>query len=783
MRHGPQMFTEARVQSISGGTFIINNNALKPHKKGLKILEKRIALGAFHNSAERFDPPKCYPKTRQAILEKIEAWVKERPEHRENFVLWMYGPAGAGKSAIAQSIAELCEELLAATFFFSRTSEGRNDSSRLVATIAWQLIQAIPEIRDHVLSSLERDPTILFRTPATQMKFLVVDPLNSVPTEILIQRPLLVIVDGLDECLPSESQDDILGFLSTCLQCLHTPLYFLIASRPHTNIRGIFTSNRFRSITNTLPLEDDYKSTEDIRYFLTSSFEEIHQKYPYLPTPWPTTSDIDYLVEKSSGQFIYAATVIRYVARGRHGHESRLRTVLELPSSDNSVMPFATLDDLYLQIFQSIGKDDIGKVMEVLGALILLEDNKIEQLDILEAFLNYRPGELASVMEDLLALVHIPDSQRRDDVMVKIHHASLPDFLLDHTRSRSFYLDPATVYSNLARRCIKDHSFRRSTNCDRDERRDFRYEYERIFIECVIASPLTEGLSDILLAFSFWDDLPPQFPQLIDYDIGNMSMALLDEFQRESTDPRWAKILEAQLCFLDRWIYRIFSSAPQRFLPLLLVACGIYIAIEDENALPRVVNFTMLASLVHDFELETSMLCFFELEEDPFNTWSTDSSSFLSKFLSFALQRIPLVFKAKYCITGVHYTEFAIHCANQMLENVRKNNNNRAARIVLSSLCVYLARSLPHCHESCELAGFVPRISSKHEGSKTSVVMHLSYLPRRVLMSPPRNVHKVSRINLDSYSPQRNRFQMSPLPKGGVGTVGSTLPVAALNDE
>jgi len=236
-------------------------------------LEKHISLGTFHNSAERFDPPTCYRKMREVILAKIEAWVKERPENGGILVLWIYDSAGAGKSAIAQSIAELCEALLAATFFFSRTSEGRNDSLRLVGTISWQLIQAIPEIRDYVLSSLERNPTILFRIPATQMKSLVVDPLNSVSKEIPIQRPRLVVIDWLDECFPLEFQDDILEFLSTSLQCLHTPLYFLISSCPHTNIRGGFSSNLFRSIINTIPLENDYKSTEDIRHFLTSSFE------------------------------------------------------------------------------------------------------------------------------------------------------------------------------------------------------------------------------------------------------------------------------------------------------------------------------------------------------------------------------------------------------------------------------------------------------------------------------------------------------------------------------
>ena len=44
-------------------------------------MEKHIPLqvGAFHNSAERFDPPKCYPKTREAIFAKSEKPVRDPP--------------------------------------------------------------------------------------------------------------------------------------------------------------------------------------------------------------------------------------------------------------------------------------------------------------------------------------------------------------------------------------------------------------------------------------------------------------------------------------------------------------------------------------------------------------------------------------------------------------------------------------------------------------------------------------------------------------------------------
>src|SRR6188768_2201505 len=96
---------------------------------GMNRLEAATAPGAFHNSRERFDPPKCHPRTREGILEKIKDWVTKKIDSNA-FVMWLYGTAGAGKSAIAQSIAELCHEmdLLLASFFFSSRSPHRSTS-------------------------------------------------------------------------------------------------------------------------------------------------------------------------------------------------------------------------------------------------------------------------------------------------------------------------------------------------------------------------------------------------------------------------------------------------------------------------------------------------------------------------------------------------------------------------------------------------------------------------------------------------------------------------------
>ena len=59
--------------------------------------------------------------TREKILKIIMDWINHpRPRRR---IVWLNGPAGAGKSAIAQTIAMRCsDEKLAASFFFSETA-------------------------------------------------------------------------------------------------------------------------------------------------------------------------------------------------------------------------------------------------------------------------------------------------------------------------------------------------------------------------------------------------------------------------------------------------------------------------------------------------------------------------------------------------------------------------------------------------------------------------------------------------------------------------------------
>jgi len=423
----------------------------------MEFLQQYIAAGAFHNSDERYDPPKCHPHTRKAVLKKILDWVKD--EDKVALILWLYGPAGAGKSAIAQTIAELLEEegLLAAAFFFSRNAAGRNEKTPLIATLVYQLIISIPEIRAYVLEALDRDPAAFSRSIQAQIQALIIKPLNAAainealaPT--LLSRPRLIIVDGLDECSPTSSQTHILNALSTAVTNLNIPLCFLIASRPEHHIREVFNdqSHGIGSLSFSIALDDTYQPDKDIKVFLQSTFDEIKRKHPskaHLPKNWPSLHDMQRLVEKSSGQFIFASTVAKYLDSHRHWPPDRLEVIFGQSNPRNET-PFAELDSLYRLILSSVS--DVAKLKDLLMFLALrpFQDWPTQTTTLIEKFLFYRPGEMDMILSDLHSIVSVPPPGDEHSEL-RFFHASLSDFLLDRSRSLDLFFDQGAAYAKL----------------------------------------------------------------------------------------------------------------------------------------------------------------------------------------------------------------------------------------------------------------------------------------------------------------------------------------------
>jgi hypothetical protein len=321
----------------------------------------------MHNSADRFDAPKCHEETRKAVQEDIFSWTSCGDPGE---VLWLTGPVGTGKSAIMGTLSDKFKKAgqLAATFFFSSyagTAE-RMSKRGFVTTLAYQL-QRHPDFKERIstkmMSAIREDPAIFKMSLQEQMEVLILQPLRESKGRELStsSTPIVIIVDGVDECgedhydIPSRSrQNDHVDVLSVLLQAVQDPAFpfrIIIASRPETWIRDFF-ANVSPGTVNEVFLDEKYSPDDDIRLFLKCKFADLCRRYGLDPSTWPAEEAIAKLVQDASGQFIYVATVLRFIDAPPQSPQTQLEFVLKIKRSTRS-NPFSALDDLYTSILES----------------------------------------------------------------------------------------------------------------------------------------------------------------------------------------------------------------------------------------------------------------------------------------------------------------------------------------------------------------------------------------------------------------------------------------------
>ncbi|KAJ6529472.1 hypothetical protein DFH09DRAFT_934768, partial [Mycena vulgaris] len=271
--------------SIHGGTFIRGNvnhiqrygeqGEYQPYRRtqyingcpqGLHILYRAAAGDATHDSEDRFPQPRCHPETRTKMLDVLWNWASwddgSSSGKNSSPILWLHGPAGAGKSAVSQSLCQRLEEegRLGASFFFKRGHPSRGHAKGLVATIAYQLALHLPDFNRHLSQSVERDPSLIDKSISIQLQRLILEPCR----QITSARALVVVIDGLDECDDYNIQEEILCSIGRAINGHQLPFRFLLASRPEPHIREVFTGvlNRIHCPVN---IEESF---DDVRRYL-----------------------------------------------------------------------------------------------------------------------------------------------------------------------------------------------------------------------------------------------------------------------------------------------------------------------------------------------------------------------------------------------------------------------------------------------------------------------------------------------------------------------------------
>ena len=410
----------------------------------------------------------CLKGTRKEILWEIECWLNSEQSQR---IFWLNGLAGTGKSTIAQTFAEtsFADGKLGASFFCSRDFEDRSNLEMIFPTLAFQLAYRYPPFRKELVQVLRAHRDVGQESLYSQMEKLIVRPLKTTTISTLI------IIEALDECKDEEPASAILSILSRYMPNIPNVKFF-ITGRPEARIRTGFRLKSLLPITEVLKLHEVKSEVvdNDIKLFFQSQLAHLTENRSDCDAieDWPSLSDVEILCKKAAGFFIYASTVIKFVATDGLPAD-RLALITSLPESTTEEGRLG-VDQLYTKVLQqafiNVRPDNIQPYVQfrtVVGTVLLIFNPLSSEG--LSDLLGPSTQHIRNTIRALHSVLLVPENAEDP---IRIFHKSFPDFLMDPHRCEDtrFFIEPAVHQAEILLACLRFMGERLKRNiCDLDD--------------------------------------------------------------------------------------------------------------------------------------------------------------------------------------------------------------------------------------------------------------------------------------------------------------------------
>lgn len=419
---------------------------------------------AYGASARKY-AASCYPGTREQHIEDFTLWVSDTEDAQaERFQgAWMSGPAGVGKSAIAQTCAErVGKGRLGAAFFFSRPNQ-RDDPDCLFPSIAYQISTRIEPIAAILDRKIRNDPSLVAKTLDIQLQELIIAPFLELKERKVEIQQRVIIIDGLDECQDDRAQRSIIQLIARAIRDHRddVPLLWALFSRPEVHIVQAFSSELVSPFFCSTILPVSRELDGEIELYLRGEFETVWKNHPNTlsDAAWPSDDDVVKLVNKTAGLYAYASTAMSYIGDpDALDPKEQLNDVLSLRPRRSYLVndhpsPTADLDSLYALIMKRIP----NKILPLTqGILLMREELRLykyfEGLPAVALILDLSLPSVAVALSKLHSVLVVDEQYWQ----IRFHHASFMEFLVDVKRSGpEFCLNQPRCYEFLARMALE----------------------------------------------------------------------------------------------------------------------------------------------------------------------------------------------------------------------------------------------------------------------------------------------------------------------------------------
>lgn len=413
-----------------------------------------VADDAFFDSYHRQHESRCIAETRVELLLQLRDWgaKHQRP------IFWLSGMAGTGKSTIARTLARNLNERnsLGGSFFFSRASGSSNNAANFVGTLAYELANKSQHFKDRICEAISRSTDVIRQGLRNQWEEFIIGPLSK--TKLSPRPTMTIVIDALDECGSDDDIRLILQLLVEVKDLSAIDLGVFVTSRPEIAIRLGF-ENMPEIIHQNLDLRDIPRQTveHDVAVFLRHELGRISQEHKC--HDWPSQDDIQSLVQRANGLFIYAATVCGFVDDKNWDPQVRLSRILQGGSSEAGGT--VQLDEMYSEVLRCAltKKQREGEIVklcnrfkQVVGSIVTLSDTL--SVSALANLLNISAKNVELAVGTLHSVLNIPNDP---EIPIRLLHPSFHDFLSNEARceDRRFFVEKSIVHGKLLTSCLR----------------------------------------------------------------------------------------------------------------------------------------------------------------------------------------------------------------------------------------------------------------------------------------------------------------------------------------
>ena len=386
--------------------------------------------------------------------------------------------AGTGKSTIARTVAHHFskEGQLGASFFFSKGGGDLGNASKFVQTLAIQLSHYKSGIAERIYKAIVAHPGIDQKRDL--WKHFIIGPLSQIETGTPAPLVIVLVIDALDECANQDDAQLILQLFAESKETGNIKLRIFVTSRPEQPINlgfGSMDGSTHRDIALHSVFQDE--TERDISAFLKHELGLVSKERGLYPD-WPNSKDLEKLVRKANGLFIYAATACRFIRDRNFRPRKQLSLLLKDNPSHNSQT--AELDEMYMQVLRHSVLSEchprdqpmvLERFRKVVGCIVIL----FKPLCVRNSFLLLQTGEGGKEEEEdggeeedeeekeeevritLSPLGSVLDVSNLTEVAPQLLHPSFRDFLLNPERctDSQFWVDGKKAHTDLTKSCLK----------------------------------------------------------------------------------------------------------------------------------------------------------------------------------------------------------------------------------------------------------------------------------------------------------------------------------------